>query len=119
MAVLWRDRDLKDAADDDTVLWHVVVVLVPTDWRAFDDERGHGQCLDQVNITKRARSANVTIAATSAASKLLTYASLQRALEGANLRRLYCLRTQIGLFGFPSALARTERRHGARRFGQD
>src|SRR5262245_45760076 len=34
--------------------------------------RGYGQCLDQVNITKRARSANVAIAATSAGGRLLT-----------------------------------------------
>jgi hypothetical protein len=38
--VLWRNRHLENAADDDAVLHHVVVVLVPTDWCAFEDKRG-------------------------------------------------------------------------------
>ena len=52
--------------DDAAVLQSAVVVVSPV---AFEDQRRHGQCLDQVNITKRARSANVKIAATSAGGK--------------------------------------------------
>src|SRR5262245_44774952 len=37
----------------------------------------HGQCRDQVNITKRAKSANVANAARSAGGKLPTLASLK------------------------------------------
>ena len=67
--------------DDAAVLQSAVVVVSPV---AFEDQRRHGQCLDQVNITKRARSANVKIAVTSAGGKLLTPAS---GFRGQQLRR--------------------------------
>src|SRR5262245_13668354 len=40
-AALRRNRHLEDAADDDAVLQHVVVLLVVADWRALQDQRGH------------------------------------------------------------------------------
>jgi hypothetical protein len=39
--ILRRNGHLEDAADSDAILQHVIVVLVPANRRALEDQRGH------------------------------------------------------------------------------
>src|SRR5262245_54716431 len=60
MAVLRRDRHLEDAADDHAILQHIVIVLVPADRRAFQDQRCHLRSSPTVTRAKSARSTHRT-----------------------------------------------------------
>src|SRR5262245_62134190 len=54
--ILRRDWDLKDASYDHAVFEHVVVVLVPANWRALQDQWGHGSGCETLLISPLAMS---------------------------------------------------------------